>query len=540
MSEIAGLFDAQVDQVQVLNNITNSSQILEENREVLLPIKCFCSGGFFESELNYTIPSTSTYTEIACDVFEGLVKVSTIAEENPYDANNVTEGLKLSVPLNCACPDTNDTNDGLQYLVSYPIKESDDPRLIAKKFSIPLDDLFAQNSQGADATLFPNTTILVPLRNVPSIDLNVSDTSDRDPGFTPFTPSEIVQVKVNKKISYVIGAVIGLFSLFVALFGLSLYLKAKQKRSVELELSSARPSTSSCLSPNLVAVVSKYSLTSYAVEELRKATKGFSEDNQLSASVHKGRIGDTDLVIKKIGYCDARRTIGIHSRINHAAIVKLEGVCYGVDEFSSSFLVFEFALNGCLRDCLRNSMKALSWKKRIQIALDVATGLHYIHHCTIPSYIHMNITSRNILITEDWTAKIANLGANSVINFSKEEIRNVAVTSEGWIAPEYLRYGRVSTKVDVFAFGVVLFELLSAKEVRGWSFLKENLCFLSRGGGVTDCFDELRRFLDPNLSEYPVGDVLCMTVLAKGCVEEDPTHRPSMNDILKILTRLVR
>lgn len=113
----------------------------------------------------------------------------------------------------------------------------------------------------------------------------------------------------------------------------------------------------------------------------------------------------TDFAIKKMGFRDARRTISIHSKINHANIVKLEGVCYGDGEYSPSFLVFECARKGCLRDCLKNSLLSLPWNKRTQIAFDVTIGLHYIHHCTISSYIHMNITSGNILITEDWSAK---------------------------------------------------------------------------------------------------------------------------------------
>ena len=540
MSEIAGLFGVKVDEVLELNNLTNSSQILQENQEVLLPIRCSCSGGFFQFEITYTAPSDTTYTNISCDVFEGLVKFSTLSEENSYNPNMIKEGMKLKVPQKCACPDVNDTRNGFQYLVTYPIQESDEPRLIAEKFSIPLGELLAQNSQDADPTLFPNTTVLVPLRNTPAINWNISDPGNQDPGFIPFSPSGIIETKESRKKFYVVGASVGLFLVFVVLSGTSVYCKSKKRRRGIKLNSSAQSSTPSCLSPDLIAVMSKYSLTSYTVEELRKATKGFSEDTQLGTSVYKGIIGYTEFAIKKMGLGDARRTISIHSKINHVNIVKLEGVCYGDGEYSPSFLVFEFAENGCLRDCLKNSLESLPWHKRTQIAFDVAIGLHYIHHCTIPSYIHMNITSRNILITEDWRAKIANLGAGSAINSSREWGRDIAMTTEGWIAPEYLHYGFVSAKVDVFAFGVLLFELLSAKEVRDRSILRERLCFLYGGGGATDCFDELRGFLDPNLKDYPIGDALCMTVLAKGCVEKDPMQRPSMNDILKIIARMVR
>ena len=91
-----------------------------------------------------------------------------------------------------------------------------------------------------------------------------------------------------------------------------------------------------------------------------------------------------------------------------------------------------------------------------------------------------------------------------------------------------------------FCLSLVLFELLSAKEVRDRSILRERWCFLYGLGGVTDCFDELRGFLDPNLKDYPIEEALCMTVLAKGCNEEDSMNHPSMNDILKILARRLK
>jgi len=122
--------------------------------------------------------------------------------------------------------------------------------------------------------VFSNTTVLIPLKNVPTISWNISDPAKEDPGFIPFTPSEIVETKESKKINlYVIGAVVGLFLAFVVLAGVSVYWKAKNtRRGIKLD-SSGRRSAPSCLSPDLIAVMLKYSLTSYTVEELSRATK---------------------------------------------------------------------------------------------------------------------------------------------------------------------------------------------------------------------------------------------------------------------------
>ncbi|OAY83420.1 Protein LYK5 [Ananas comosus] len=284
-----------------------------------------------------------------------------------------------------------------------------------------------------------------------------------------------------------------------------------------------KSSTPSCLSPDLVAGVAKYSLISYSFGELTEATKGFSEETELGAYVHKGRIGDRDVVVKKMSSFDAQRIISVYSKINHTNIISLQGVCYGVTDPSSptslstsSYLVFEFARNGSLRDCLRSHSEVLPWDRRIQIAFDVATALHYIHHCTVTSYIHMNISSENILITKDWRAKIANLGVG---------------TSDG----------SVSTKVDVFGFGLVLLELLCSEEVGDGIHVREKLRVLNeKGSDQNGCFEELREFMDQSLEDYPIEEALCMVVLAMACLEDETTNRPSMHDILKIIARIAR
>ncbi|KAJ6904637.1 hypothetical protein NC652_022611 [Populus alba x Populus x berolinensis] len=112
---------------------------------------------------------------------------------------------------------------------------------------------------------------------------------------------------------------------------------------------------------------------------------------------------------------------------------------------------------------------------------------------------------------------------------------------KGCVEPEYVVDGSVSEKVDIFAFGVVLLELISGKDdVDGKSF-KECIAFL--GGKTTEggCFDGLTSFMDPCLKEdYPLAEAFRLAVLAKACVEEDPLQRPSMDDIMKVLVRMVR
>ncbi|KAJ6875633.1 hypothetical protein NC652_035117 [Populus alba x Populus x berolinensis] len=100
--------------------------------------------------------------------------------------------------------------------------------------------------------------------------------------------------------------------------------------------------------------------------------------------------------------------------------------------------------------------------------------------------------------------------------------------------PEYLTNGQASLQVDVFAFGVVLLELISGKDFsRDGKILKDSV-------HSSHCLEKLKEFMDPVLGgDYSLGDAMCLAFLAKGCMEEDPHHLPSMNHVLKALSRIV-
>ncbi|KAJ0970351.1 hypothetical protein J5N97_023228 [Dioscorea zingiberensis] len=529
--EISRLFGVHKSKLLLHNNLSSNtpSMNLEKNWEVVIPIKCSCLGGFFQSNVSFPVSNGDTYYHIACEVFEGIVKSHALALENQIEEKKFSSKVKLNVPLRCACPDTNDTRDGILYLVTYPIVEFDNLELLAAKFNISSEDIFKANGIGTFSAIFPNTTLLVPLRAKPNI--NSSITIPNNAGAAPpVILNNEANNSVKEKHFYLARYEVMSFPLIILVFFcLGLYIKRRHKPRDDDDDDAKHISSTSCLYPNLVAgLMSKYSLISYTIEELSEVTNNFSEDTKLGLSTHKGSLkGNIEVVIKKMKYGDACKMINIHSTINHSSIVKLEGVCYGEDDGKSpSYLVFEFASKGCLRDCLKENPSLLPWEKRTQIAFDIAVGLHYIHHCTIPSYTHMNINATNILITSEWRAKIANLGHEMEKEKEKE-----------WIAPEYLQQGLVSTKVDVFAFGVVLFELLMGREMKDESLVKE----FSGKVGINGCLEEtMREFMDPCLRDYSSinGEALCMSFLAKACVDDDPQHRPSMDDILKILARI--
>lgn len=274
------------------------------------------------------------------------------------------------------------------------------------------------------------------------------------------------------------------------------------------------------------------------MEEIKQATKNLNDETSISPSVYKGLIDNGEVMIKQMKFEGTRQVIDVHSKINHVNIVKLHGVCYGEDDFSWSYLVFEFPVNGSLRDCLSSSSTSLSWHRRTQIAFDIATGLHYLHYYVVPSYFHMSINSKGIFFTSNWRAKLTVFKAIPADESLKE---SGSLTSPGgWVAPEYVLYGSATEKVDIFAYGVVLLELISGKEAADGKLFEESVTFFVGGANEGGCFEQLRNFLDPCLKEdYPIAEALCLAVLASSCVEEDPLHRPSIDDVIKILARMV-
>lgn len=549
ISNVSHLLQADnVDELLDLNSLSSPSDILKPGREVLFPVTCSCAGDFFQVDFNYVVPKSTSLSEVACEVFEGLVKSHTLVDENTSQGNDVKVGSKLHVPLRCACPNNFSSSSGVMYLVTYPLVEGDSLNILSQKFGISPADLSKANHFEPWPTVYPQTTILLPLKKLPVINFNIPNSPPPTPGFLP---TITVQKTTDTKLMnlYISVSVIGSFLLLAALVACGWYAKALCKRKIDKLQSfntrssplscstvrssprsgqTGRSSANSCLSPDLLIGI-KYSLKNYRIEDLRRATKNFSEEKKIGDGAYKGLIENSEMMIKQMRFEDTRQVIDIHSKVNHINIVNLLGVCYGDSDSSWSYVVFELPSKGSLRDCLSNSSSSLQWHRRTQIAFDIATGLHYLHYCIFPSYAHMGISSRNIFVTANWRAKLTNIRTNSG-----------AEPLKGWAAPEYIVYSSASDKVDIFAFGVVLLEIISGREdIDGKSF-KDCIGFLGGGAGEGGCFEQLRSFMDPCLKEdYPLAEALCLAVLAKACVEDDPLHRPSMDDILKVLVRLV-
>ncbi|ONI18394.1 hypothetical protein PRUPE_3G213000 [Prunus persica] len=232
--------------------------------------------------------------------------------------------------------------------------------------------------------------------------------------------------------------------------------------------------------------------------------------------------------------------LNVLTRVNHSNLVRLIGYCVE----GSLFLVYEYIENGNLSQHLRGSGRdPLPWSNRLQIALDSARGLEYIHEHTVPVYIHRDTKSANILIDKNFHAKVADFGLAKLIEVGSTSLPTRLVGKFGYMPPEYARCGGASTKVDVYAFGVVIYESISAKEavVRADSSGSEPrglVCLFDEVLNQPDPKD-LWKLVDPGLGDnYPLDSVRKMAQLAKACTHENKELRPSMQSIVVALMTL--
>lgn len=230
-------------------------------------------------------------------------------------------------------------------------------------------------------------------------------------------------------------------------------------------------------------------------------------------------------------------------------------------EGPNAYVVFEYAKNGSLKDWIHGGLAIkshfiascdcfLNWSQRITICLDIATAMQYMHQIVNPSYVHRSIRSRNIFLDEEFHAKLGNFGMAKCVDHESVDQEfhpgEPASWNKGYLAPEFLEKGEISTSVDVFAYGVVLLEILSGKSpIIQDDEDEEGSCILKLSDEIKQILqsedaEELREWMDSALGEsYSFDGAVMLANLARSCVEDDPCSRPNAGEIAEKLSRLV-
>ncbi|KAL4597008.1 hypothetical protein ACB092_12G204800 [Castanea dentata] len=224
--------------------------------------------------------------------------------------------------------------------------------------------------------------------------------------------------------------------------------------------------------------------------------------------------------------------VEILGRIRHNNIVRL-WCCY--DTGDCKFLVYEYMPNGSLGDLLHSGKGGLlDWPTRYQIALDAAEGLSYLHHDCVPSVVHRDVKSNNILIDGEFRARVADFGVAKVVAAVSRggEPMSVIAGSCGYIAPEYAYTLRVNEKSDIYSFGVVVLELVTGRRPIDPEFGEKDLV-----KWVSTTIDQkgIDHVIDPTLeSKYKeeISKILDIGLLCAGLL---PIKRPAMRIVVRLL-----
>ncbi|KAL6586371.1 hypothetical protein OROMI_001359 [Orobanche minor] len=250
--------------------------------------------------------------------------------------------------------------------------------------------------------------------------------------------------------------------------------------------------------------------------------------------------------------------LSVICKSHHSSLVKLKGASISGTYI---YLVYEYVSGANLSDCLRNAKNPnftvlSNWMSRVRLASDIAHGLDYVHNSTGLGFefVHNHIKSSSIIVVEpSLNAKICHYGTSELCGEitidgddntdCKALKRSISKINKfegtiGYMAPEFQRSGKVTQKCDVYAFGVVILELLSGMEAltykideEGGSYTRISVVDTARvaveggGGGV-------RKWVDKRLRDsYPVQVVEKLARLALDCVADDPKSRPDMSKV---------
>ncbi|KAK5803139.1 hypothetical protein PVK06_030780 [Gossypium arboreum] len=284
----------------------------------------------------------------------------------------------------------------------------------------------------------------------------------------------------------------------------------------------------------------KSSWKNFSLSELQEATDNYSRENLIGqggyAEVYRGKLKSGKFVaIKKLTRgspeemtMDFLSELGIIVHVDHPNIAKMIG--YGVE--GGMHLVLQLSPHGSLASILYGPKEKLDWRTRFKIAVGTAKGLSYLHEGCQRRIIHKDIKAANILLTEDFDAQISDFGLAKWLpdQWTHHTVSKVEGTF-GYLPPEFFMYGIVNEKTDVFAYGVLLLELITGRQAIDssqqslvmWAkpLIKEN---------------KIKELVDPSLGDgYELDQLNVVLAISSICIHQSAVNRPDMSQVVSIL-----
>ncbi|XP_010463079.1 PREDICTED: wall-associated receptor kinase-like 9 [Camelina sativa] len=347
--------------------------------------------------------------------------------------------------------------------------------------------------------------------------------------------------KKSKTLAIYIGVSIGLTVLVVGV-GIWLYIVIKKYRKTNRMKKFFKRNGGLLLQQQLASregYVEKAIV--FSSKELEKATENFSLDRVLGhggqGTVFKGMLADGRIVaVKKSKVVDQDKLeefineVCLLSQINHRNIVNILGCCL---ETEVPLLVYEFIPNGNLFQLLHeeDDHALITWELRVRIAIDTAGALSYLHSAAASPIYHRDIKSANILLDENYRAKVSYFGTSRSISVDQTHLTTAVIGTPGYVDPEYYQSSQFTDKSDVYSFGVVLVELITGEKPVSFQRFGENRTLAAyfnlavRENKVFDIIDSRIR------NDCKLGQVMVIANLAKRCLNLSGRKRPTMTDV---------
>ncbi|KAI4335074.1 hypothetical protein L6164_013755 [Bauhinia variegata] len=284
----------------------------------------------------------------------------------------------------------------------------------------------------------------------------------------------------------------------------------------------------------------------FTLRDLELATNRFSKENVIGEGgygvVYRGElINGSPVAIKKLlnnlGQAEKEFRVEVEAigHVRHKNLVRLLGFCI---EGTHRLLVYEYVNNGNLEQWLHGAMRQygyLTWDARMKVLLGTAKGLAYLHEAIEPKVVHRDIKSSNILIDDDFNAKISDFGLAKLLGSGKSHITTRVMGTFGYVAPEYANSGLLNEKSDVYSFGVLVLEAITGRDPVDYG----------RPAAEVNLVDWLKMMVgsrrseevvDPNIETRPSTSALKRALLtALRCVDPYAEKRPKMSQVVRML-----